>query len=88
MDFIFDLLAEFVAGIIESLIHCWMAVMMRFSDKFVNIDERKIKYAVVIECIALMIIFIIGGVMMLETSGESLWGKILFFSSIGVTVLV
>lgn len=83
MDFLFELFLELI---MEPIIECYIFLMMRFSGKNTKLDKDKIQYIVIIECIVLFIAFVVGGVMLLETDGDSLWGKAFMISSIGVSV--
>lgn len=84
MDYIFELLLEII---MEPIIEGYAFAMMRFADKNKKVDKGKVKCFVVFECIVLMISFIAGGIMLFETNGSSLWGKVMFISSITVSVL-
>ena len=53
-------------------------------NKKINIE--KIQAFVVFECIAIFVLFIVGGVMLLETKGESFVGKLVLLSSILISV--
>ena len=83
MDFLFELFLELI---MEPIIECYIFLMMRFSGKNTKLDKDKIQFIVIIECIVLFIAFVVGGVMFLETDGESLLGKILMFASIGISL--
>ncbi len=84
MDFIFELLLEII---MEPIVEGYAFAMMLFADKNKKIDKGKVKSFVVFECIVLLILFIVGGVMFFETKGSSLWGKVMFISSIVISVL-
>lgn len=84
MDFIFELLLEII---MEPIIGGYAFAMMRFAGKNKKVDKEKIKCFVVFECIVLILLFIVGGIMLFETNGSSLWGKVMFLSSITVSVL-
>ncbi len=84
MEFIFDILAEII---FEPIIRGYLLAMSHFSNGSKKVDEDKIKTIVVFEGVALFIMFVIGGIMLAESSGESLTGKILFISSIAVSVV-
>lgn len=84
MEFIFDLLGEII---VEPIIEGYVFAMAHFSERNKKVDEEKIKCIVVFECVALMLMFIIGGAMLLETDGESVIGKALFIFSIAVSVI-
>ena len=83
MEFIFDILAEII---FEPIMEGYLLAMSHFSVGSKKISEDKIKTAVVFEGIALLIMFVVGGCMLLETDGKSLKGKILFIASISVSI--
>ena len=62
-------------------------VMMLFANKNENINKDKIRAFIAVECTLLLVLFAVGGVMLLEISGESLLGKILLVSSVGISFL-
>ncbi len=84
MEFIFDLLAEII---IEPVIEGYVLAMSHFSDGSKKLDEEKVRTVVVFESLALMAMFVVGGIMLLETSGKSTAGKIIFILSIAVSVV-
>ena len=84
MEFIFDLLVEII---IEPIIAGYLLLMSRFNVKTKKIDEDKVKIIVVLEGLVLLVVFVAGGVMLLETNGESLTGKMLFITSVAVSVI-
>lgn len=84
MEFIFELLGEII---VEPIIEGYVFAMAHFSENNKKVNEEKIKCIVVFECVALMLMFIIGGIMLLEADGESFVGKVLFISSIAVSVI-
>ena len=61
--------------------------MSRFNVKTKKIDEDKVKIIVVLEGLVLLVVFVAGGVMLLETNGESLTGKMLLITSVAVSVI-
>lgn len=83
MDFIFEILIEII---MTPIIEGYAFAMMRFSDKKEKINKDKIQLFVVFECIFLLVLFFVGGVMLLETNGESVLGKIFMFISLGVSL--
>lgn len=84
MDFIFDLLAEII---IEPIIEGYVLAMSHFSDGSKKLDEEMVRTVVVFESLALMAMFVVGGIMLLETSRKSPAGKIIFILSIAVSVV-
>ena len=84
MEFIFELLLEII---MEPIIEGYSFAITLFADKNKKNNKFKIQVFVVFECIALFVLFVIGGVMLLETNYESLVGKLLFLSSIVVSVV-
>ncbi len=83
MDFFFEILIEII---LTPIIEGYAFAMMLFKDKNKKINKDKMQIFVVFECIVLLVSFFIGGIMLLETSGESLLGKIFIFSSLGISV--
>lgn len=84
MSFIFEIFTEII---IQPIVQGYAFVMMLFANKNENINKDKIRVFIVVECILLLILFAVGGVMLLETTGESLLGKILLLSSVGISFL-
>ena len=84
MGFIFEALLEII---MTPILEGYVFAMVLFSKKSKKINKGKAKCIVVVESIILLILFIIGGVMLLETSGESMAGKIIFISPIVVSVI-
>ena len=82
MNLIFEVLMEII---MEPIIEVYTFAMMRFADKNKKINKDKIQVFVVFECIALIVVLFVGIVMLLETNGESLLGKILLFATIGIS---
>ena len=83
MDFIFEMMLEII---MEPIVEAYTFAMMRISDKNKKINIEKIQAFVVFECIAIFVLFIVGGVMLLETKGESFVGKLVLLSSILILV--
>ena len=83
MDFIFEMMLEII---MEPIVEAYTFAMMRISDKNKKINIEKIQVFVVFECIAIFVLFVVGGVMLLETKGESFVGKLLLLSSILISV--
>lgn len=83
MDFIFEMMLEII---MEPIVEAYTFAMMRISDKNKKINIEKIQAFVVFECIAIFVLFIVGGVMILETKGESFVGKLVLLSSILISV--
>ena len=83
MSFIFEIFTE----IIQPIVQGYAFVMMLFANKNENINKDKIRVFIVVGCIFLLVLFAVGGVMLLETTGESLLGKILLLSSVGISFL-
>ena len=84
MNLIFEVLMEII---MEPIIEVYTFAMMRFADKNKKINKDKIQVFVVFECIALIVVLFVGIVMLLETNGESLLGKILLFVTIGISAI-
>ncbi len=84
MEFIFELLTEII---MEPIIEGYLLAMTHFSNGSKKIDQDKVKTIVVFESVVLFLMFIVGGIMMDKSSGESLTGKILFISSIAVSAV-
>ncbi|MGN1348263.1 MAG: hypothetical protein ACI4VI_04900 [Acutalibacteraceae bacterium] len=87
MDFVFDFLFEIIA---EPVIECYMAVMYHFFDSNKKVSKNTniiIVFIVLFECLALLLMFVIGAVMSLESGGNSLAGKILFISSVLMSIV-
>ena len=83
MDFIFEMMLEII---MEPIVEAYTFAMMRISDKNKKINIEKIQAFVVFECIVIFVLFIVGGVMLLETKGESFVGKLVLLSSILILV--
>lgn len=83
MDFIFEMMLEII---MEPIVEAYTFAMMRISDKNKKINIEKIQAFVVFECIAIFVLFVVGGVMLLETKGESFVGKLVLLSSILISV--
>ena len=83
MDFIFEMMLEII---MDPIIEAYTFAMMRISDKNKKINKDKIQVFVVFECIAIFVLFVVGGVMLLETKGESFVGKLVLLSSILISV--
>lgn len=84
MDFIFEVLLEII---MTPIIEGYVFAMMLFSKKSKKISKQKAICIVVVESIVLLFLFIFGGVILLETSGESFIGKFLFILSIVVSLV-
>ncbi len=84
MEFIFDLLVEII---MEPIVEGYLLAMTHFSDGSKQVDEDKVKTIVVFESVALFLAFVVGGIMMAESSGESLTGKIMLIVSVAVSVI-
>lgn len=84
MEFIFELLAEII---MEPIIEGYLLAMSHFSDGSKKLDEDRAKTIVVFESVALFLMLVVGGVMLAESSGESLTGKILLILSVAVSVV-
>ena len=84
MEFVFDLLAEII---FEPIIEGYLVLMTRFSGNSKKISENMVKTIVILESVVLFLMFVIGGIMSAESSGESLTGKILFVLSIAVSLI-
>ena len=76
MDIIFDFLVEiFAEGIIEGVLSASAEVVPY--EKLPREKREKYKFIAVIVSVILLILLVVGGVMLLETKGESDLGKIL-----------
>ncbi len=84
LAFVFELFAELL---LQPVIEGYAFLMMRFANKNKKINMSKVRAFVVFECIVLFVLFVVGGVMLLETTRESLLGKILLVSSVGISFL-
>lgn len=82
MDLLFDFLFELLGEIIfEPILAVYAWAMSAFTKGRKNADEKKVRYFVAFEVIALLVAFIIGGVMLLDTGGASKWGRALLVIS-------
>ena len=85
MDFVIEIITEIlITPIIEIL---YTFAMLHFSNKRKKLTKDKIRGFVVFECFVLLVLFFVGGIMLLETGGESLFGKIILISSVVVSVV-
>ena len=84
MEFAFEAVFEII---MEPILKSYLFLMTRFSKDNNNINKNKIKGFAVFECIVLILMLIVGIVLLLETNGESVWGKTLLISSVGISVL-
>ena len=84
MEFAFEAILEIF---LEPVLKSYLFLMTRFSEDNNNINKNKIKGFAVFECIVLILMLIVGIVLLLETNGESVWGKTLLISSVGISVL-
>ncbi len=84
MEFIFDILAEII---MEPIIEGYLLAMSHFSNGSKKVDEDKVKTIVVLESVALFLIFAVGGIMLAESSGKSPAGNFLLISSITVSTV-
>lgn len=84
MEFIFDLLAEII---MEPIIEVYFLAMTHFADLTKKPDEGKVRTFVILESIALFLMFVVGGIKLAESGGASVTGKVLFISSIAVSVV-
>ena len=83
MDFVIEIITEIlITPIIEIL---YTFAMLHFSNKRKKLTKDKIRGFVVFECFVLLVLFFVGGIMLLETGGESLFGKIILISSVVVS---
>ena len=83
MDFVIETLTEIlITPIIEIL---YTFAMMHFSNKRKKLNKDKIRGIVVFECSILLVLFFVGAIMLLETGGKSLFGKILLILSVTVS---
>lgn len=75
MDFIFDFLAELFAEIFcEGILSAGAEVVPY--EKLPQEKREKYKFIAVVVSVILLILLVIGGVMLLETKGKSILGKI------------
>ena len=84
MEFAFEAVFEII---MEPVLKSYLFLMTRFPKDNNNINKNKIKGFAVFECIVLILMLIVGIVLLLETNGESVWGKTLLISSVGISVL-
>ena len=84
MEFIFELILEII---MQPIVEVYAFAMMFFTDKNKRVNKRSVKVFVVFECIVLLFLFIVGGVIVLETGGSSVLGKAMFLTSITVSVV-
>lgn len=82
MELIFEFLLELI---IEPIIDCYISAMTNIFNKSVNRD--KLKNIAIIEAIILFVLFIIGGIRLLQTNGNSVLAKIVFFASVVISAL-
>ena len=71
----------------EPIVECYIFLMTHFSDKSKKPNKEKAVYIVLAESITLLLMFVIGVVMLLETDGESLVGQILLSFSIVISII-
>ena len=84
MEFIFELILEII---MQPIVEVYAFAMMLFTDKNKRVNKRSVKAFVFFECIVLLLLFIVGGVIVLETGGSSVLGKAMFLTSITVSVV-
>lgn len=84
MEFIFDLLAEII---MEPIIEGYLLAMTYFTDGSKKLNEDKVRTFVILESIALFLMFVVGGIKLAESGGASVTGKVLFISSVAVSVV-
>ena len=82
MDFIVEILAELI---ITPVVELYALAMMRIFGR--EIRKDKIKIIVVFECLILLILFIIGGIMLFDTNGESIHGTMLLCVTSGLSLI-
>ena len=84
LEFLFEFLIEII---MEPIVECYIFLMTHFSDKSKKPNKEKAVYIVLAESITLLLMFVIGVVMLLETDGESLVGKILLSFSVVISII-
>lgn len=82
MDFIFDFLFELLGEVIfEPILTVYAWAMSAFTKGSKKADEKKVGYLVAFEVIAMLVAFVVSGVLLLETGGASKWGRALLVIS-------
>lgn len=84
MEFAFEAVFEII---MEPILKSYLFLMTRFSKDDKNINAKKVKGFVVLECIVLILMLIVGVVLLLETNGESAVGRTLIILSVGISAL-
>ncbi len=79
MDAFFEMLLELI---LEPIMEVYVFAMSKIFKKINAVTAR---YIVVVEALILLGMFVVGGVMLLITNGESIAGKIIFIISITVS---
>ena len=88
MEFILEIFLEIIAEIIfEPMLEAYFSVMSYFFHRKKKADKEKVRIVVAVECIALLIMLVIGAIMLFESSGESLTGKVLLIISIPISII-
>ena len=88
MEFILEIFLEIIAEIIfEPMLEAYFSVMSYFFQGTKKADKEKVRIVVAFECIALLIMLVVGAIMLYETSGESLTGKVLLIISIPISII-
>lgn len=88
MEFIAEIFLEIIAEIIfEPMLEAYFSVMSYFFHGTKKANKKKVRVIVAVECIALLIMLVVGAIMLYETRGESLTGKILLIISIPISII-
>lgn len=88
MEVILEIFLEIIAEIIfEPMLEAYFSVMSYFFHRTKKADKEKVRIVVAVECIALLIMLVIGAIMLFESSGESLTGKVLLIISIPISII-
>lgn len=83
MDFVIEILIEILITPIIEIFYTF--AMMHFSNKSKKLNKDKIRGIVVFECFVLLVLFFVGAILLLETGGKSLFGKILLILSVAIS---
>ena len=84
VEFIFETILEVI---MEPILEGYIFAMSQFANNPKKISEEKIKVYVIFEAIALFLMFVVGGIMLAESDGKNLIGKVIFKLSIVVSAV-